>query len=165
MNLLTDDEIWKNDAIMAANSGYGANFETLRELTRAIEAAVLEKLTKVDVEPVNDWVLAYAKTIANCLWADHYKDDAPQWKVLPDLAGVLSQIDNMVSGLVPASALEALQAEIERLRGALERFSTYVHAEQSSTDGQVYYSPSTINHFAFMARAALAKQEIERDKS
>lgn len=36
---LTDDEIWKSDDIMAANSGYGANFETLREVVRAIEAA------------------------------------------------------------------------------------------------------------------------------
>jgi hypothetical protein len=36
---LTDDEIWKNDDIMAANSGYGANFETLREVIRAVEAA------------------------------------------------------------------------------------------------------------------------------
>jgi len=36
---LTDDEIWKNDDIMAANSGYGADFETLRKVIRAIEAA------------------------------------------------------------------------------------------------------------------------------
>jgi hypothetical protein len=36
---LTDDEIWKNDNIMAANSGYGADFETLRQVIRAIEAA------------------------------------------------------------------------------------------------------------------------------
>jgi hypothetical protein len=36
---LTDEEIWNNDAIMAANSGYGAKFETLRELVQAIEAA------------------------------------------------------------------------------------------------------------------------------
>ena len=42
--ILTDDEIWKNDNIMAANSGYGANFETLRELIRAVESALLEKL-------------------------------------------------------------------------------------------------------------------------
>jgi len=42
--ILTDDEIWKNDNIMAANSGYGANFETLRELVRAIESELLEKL-------------------------------------------------------------------------------------------------------------------------
>ena len=36
--ILTDDDI------MAANSGYGANFETLRELNRAVESALLEKL-------------------------------------------------------------------------------------------------------------------------
>jgi hypothetical protein len=42
---LTDDEIFKDDAIMAANSGYGANFETLRELTKAIEAKLKEKNT------------------------------------------------------------------------------------------------------------------------
>ena len=36
---LTDEEIWKNDTIMSANSGYGATFETLREIVRAIEAA------------------------------------------------------------------------------------------------------------------------------
>ena len=35
---LTDEQIWKNDAIMSANSGYGATFETLREVVRAIEA-------------------------------------------------------------------------------------------------------------------------------
>ena len=40
---LTDDEIWKDDGIMAANSGYGATFETLRELARAIEVKLKEK--------------------------------------------------------------------------------------------------------------------------
>ena len=40
---LTDDEIWKDDGIMAANSGYGATFETLRELAHAIEAKLKEK--------------------------------------------------------------------------------------------------------------------------
>jgi hypothetical protein len=36
---LTDEEIWNSDSIMEANSGYGASFETLREIVRAIEAA------------------------------------------------------------------------------------------------------------------------------
>lgn len=40
---LTDEDIWNSDAIMSANSGYGANFETLRELYRAIEATLKEK--------------------------------------------------------------------------------------------------------------------------
>lgn len=36
---LTNEQIWNNDKIMAANSAYGATFDTLRELTRAIEKA------------------------------------------------------------------------------------------------------------------------------
>lgn len=36
---LTDEEIWKNDEIMAANSGYGATFDALREVIRATERA------------------------------------------------------------------------------------------------------------------------------
>ena len=42
---LTDEEIWASDEIMEANSGYGANFETLRKLTKAIEAKLKEKNT------------------------------------------------------------------------------------------------------------------------
>ena len=42
---LTDEDIWNSDSIMAANSGYGATFETLRELSRAIEAKLKEKNT------------------------------------------------------------------------------------------------------------------------
>lgn len=41
----------------------------------------------------------YAKQIAEHMWAKCYKQDSPNWKPLPDLAGVLSQIDNMVSGM------------------------------------------------------------------
>jgi hypothetical protein len=40
---LTDEEIWASDEIMEANSGYGANFETLRKLTKAIEAKLKAK--------------------------------------------------------------------------------------------------------------------------
>lgn len=39
----------------------------------------------------------------------------------------------------------------------LEQFSNYVMKEQCSTDGPVTYSTSTINHFAFLARAAIVK--------
>lgn len=49
------------------------------------------------------------------------------------------------------------------LLAALQNFSAYVHAEQSSTDGAVTYSTTTINHFAFMARAAIAKATGEQN--
>jgi hypothetical protein len=47
--------------------------------------------------------------------------------------------------------------ETAQLIEACKALSDYVHAEQSSTDGQVTYSTSTINHHVFQIRAALAQ--------
>ena len=47
-----------------------------------------------------DTTLGYAQRLATFLWEKHYKKDAPEWKPLPDLIGVLTQIDNMTAGLV-----------------------------------------------------------------
>lgn len=42
--------------------------------------------------------------LAMALWRAHYQNDSPDFQLLPDATGILSQIDNMVSGLVrPAS--------------------------------------------------------------
>jgi hypothetical protein len=46
--------------------------------------------------------LGYAQRLATILWEKHWKADAPEWKPLPDLVGVLTQIDNAVAGLVRA---------------------------------------------------------------
>jgi hypothetical protein len=54
--------------------------------------------------------LGYAQRLATGLWEKHYRDSAPQWKVLDDTLGVLTQIDNMVCDLSrsPAMAAEAV---------------------------------------------------------
>jgi hypothetical protein len=42
----------------------------------------------------------YAERLAAALWEKHYKNDAPHWKPLSgDLIGIISQIDNMTTGL------------------------------------------------------------------
>ena len=41
----------------------------------------------------------YASRVAVSIWQWNYKDTAPNWKPLDDLMGVLTQIDNMTSGL------------------------------------------------------------------
>ena len=41
----------------------------------------------------------YAKDLATYLWETHYKNDAPEWEPCDDLMGVLTQIDNMITGL------------------------------------------------------------------
>ena len=46
---------------------------------------------------------SYAKALAVAIWEKHYKADAPDWKPLPDLMGVLTQIDNMTAGMVRAA--------------------------------------------------------------
>jgi hypothetical protein len=44
-----------------------------------------------------DGPLGYATHLARVLWEKHWKDDAPEWQPLPDLLGVLAQIDNIPS--------------------------------------------------------------------
>lgn len=54
----------------------------------------------------------YARELATALWEKHYKADAPQWKVLPDTHGALSQIDNMTTGLSrPAASSSAAPSD------------------------------------------------------
>lgn len=43
--------------------------------------------------------LGYAQRLAQAIHAKHYAE-VTQWRVLPDLLGVLTQIDNMTSGLI-----------------------------------------------------------------
>ena len=58
-------------------------------------------------KPEPDWLLVSTTSLAMSLWRSHFKDEAPDWKPLPDLAGVISQIDNMVCGLVKPSKPKA----------------------------------------------------------
>jgi hypothetical protein len=64
-------------------------------------SAEIDRLTAAQPAPVQERELALyeATQIATWLWKNFYKDTAPQWEVLPDIRGVLSQIDNMVAGL------------------------------------------------------------------
>jgi hypothetical protein len=47
----------------------------------------------------------YAKRLAEAIWEKHYKSIAPQWKPFEHLIGVLTQIDNMTSGLTTPPAV------------------------------------------------------------
>jgi hypothetical protein len=43
--------------------------------------------------------LKYAARLGKSIWRKRYAKKAPDWKPLPDLYGVLTQIDNMIAGL------------------------------------------------------------------
>lgn len=57
---------------------------------------------------------------------------------------------------------ERFKAERDDLLEVLKAFSSYVRDEQNSTDGAVTYSTTAINHWAFLARAAIAKVKGEK---
>jgi len=54
----------------------------------------------------------YAKRLAEAIWQKHYKAAAPQWKPLDDLMGVLTQIDNMTSGLTAPTQRQSLTRDV-----------------------------------------------------
>jgi hypothetical protein len=76
----------------------------------------------------------YASRLATHLWEKHYKDAAPQWKPFDDLLGVLTQIDNMTSGLARMEHPEIEYKErILRLEGALKKALAQPEQQQDST--------------------------------
>lgn len=51
-------------------------------------------------EGIDDLAYEYAKDLATSIWKVHYKGDPPDWEPCEDLMGVLTQIDNMVTGMM-----------------------------------------------------------------
>lgn len=59
---------------------------------------------------VPNWLLGYAQELTLSI-AKRCYPEVPQFEVLDDLAGVISQIDNMTSGMVRQAAVEPVGAE------------------------------------------------------
>jgi hypothetical protein len=66
-------------------------------------------------QPAQDSDTAYAKRLAQDLWRRCYKDEAPHWQPFDDLTGILTQIDNMISGLPAAAQPGALPDAVTQL--------------------------------------------------
>jgi hypothetical protein len=81
---------------------------TGNQLSKALDMArarfTPEELAELDahlaIATPEQTTLAYARQLAMRLWQKHYAETAPHWEPLPDLMGLLTQIDNMVSPLV-----------------------------------------------------------------
>jgi len=68
-----------------------------RNCSALVFSEIKEALAQPEQEPN---CYGYAARLATAIWEQHYKNTAPQWQVLDDLMGVLTQIDNMAAGLV-----------------------------------------------------------------
>jgi hypothetical protein len=77
--------------------------------------------------------LGYAQRLAEAIWSKYYKADAPHWKPLDDVLGVLTQIDNMTSGL---SRSPTTPTEGPALLTEDDVFTLMGHAEVLRGDGQ-----------------------------
>jgi hypothetical protein len=109
----------------------GHDVDVLREHVRHLERRVRE-LHAQQAEPD---VYGYASRLAVAVWEKHYKGAAPQWKPLDDLMGVLTQIDNMTSGLTRLAQQAEPVAVAERERIAAQWDGCVAH--QLDTFGPV----------------------------
>ncbi len=98
----------------------------------------------------------YALRLAVAIWEKHYKDVAPQWKPLDDLMGVLTQIDNMTSGLTRL----AQQAEpVEPVAKCIDDICSEHFGRVEAFD---YLPRDTLLYTAPPQRKPLSEEEIGR---
>lgn len=83
---------------------HSAAFKAHITPTAVLELIALAERTTSPVSHAQDPLHARLDSLAMALWRQHYRETAPEFELLPDAAGVLSQIDNMVSGLSLAAA-------------------------------------------------------------
>ena len=75
----------------------------------SLRTAIKEALAQPEQEPVDCY--GYAARLATSIWKQHYQKTAPQWQVLDNLMGVLTQIDNMAAGLISTPLPEQPEQE------------------------------------------------------
>lgn len=76
----------------------------------------------------------YATRLATILWSKHYTADAPNWSPLEDLLGVLTQIDNMTSGLIRT---ETAEVQLASLKAALDETTEELETLRKDTDALI----------------------------
>lgn len=64
----------------------------------------------------------YATNLCTAIVSEHYPENT-EWRPLPSLGGVLSQIDNASTGLVNRERLELAERQRDEARKALEPFA------------------------------------------
>lgn len=113
--------------------------------------------------------LGYATRLAESLWRQYYKADAPDWQPLDTVAGVLTQIDNMVSGMTRATPQPAMpegwklvpEQPTDRMVGvAIRKRDDYsdIHAGRKSYP----YAETCELYRAMLAAAPQPSQEPEK---
>ena len=84
-------------------------------------------------EPAPDWLLKTTQNLALHM-AKEFFPDVPQFEVMADLAGVISQIDNMVCGLPREPITVCAAQSSEEVRETVERLRCFEHPNQTGEE-------------------------------
>jgi hypothetical protein len=120
--------------------GHGTHRKGSSLLALVVRSRSLYQMAK------SDDYYGYASRLAVALWEKHYKDIAPQWKPLDDLMGVLTQIDNMASGLTRLAQQAEPVAKVElMMTGGNAGLATRIveiddHLRERLRPGQLLYT-------------------------
>ena len=148
-------------------------------LARSLLASARSALVATPpAERVVEVAAQYAERLANVLWEKHYRNAAPNWKPLTgDLIGIITQIDNMTSGLAlttkPAvkdddTVVEALDASgaIDAVAKAVAELQRRINAGEYVIDTLITNLKTgncppekAVEWFEAEGRAALAAKE------
>jgi hypothetical protein len=128
----TECEKWQYDAPQDSYE-YRALYAAPPALSHSTQGAAKEM----------EEALKYATGLACSLAIKHYSE-LHQWKPLPDLIGVLTQIDNMTTGMSRSTLSHSTQGESERIaelehawNSAQDRIAKLEEALSHSTQGAV----------------------------
>jgi len=119
--LTANDKYWRETDALPSKNPSRWRQGTPSEATRvSLEATLVaaptppaEQRGEQEPEPA----YGYACRLAEALHKKHFRGIEHQhWRLLPDTLGVLTQIDNMVCGLVDPDSLAELRAKVEGLQ-------------------------------------------------
>lgn len=79
-----------------------------------------------------DTPLNYARFLAAVLWRDYYRDVSPDFMLLPDAIGMLSQIDNMLTGIKRKAANQDAKQCVSAVNTSAERVQDSAKSEQEA---------------------------------
>lgn len=81
----------------------------------ASDIMLFNQIAEVLAQPEQDNTYVYASRLATAIWQKHYMKDAPKWKPLNTIEGVLTQIDNMTCGLIKEKPAQPEQEPVAYL--------------------------------------------------
>lgn len=93
------------------NDGEARTFTICTPCWEKLHARLAAPTEPVTPEGEREQATRYAKRLAESIYRSAYRETAPNWQPFDDLLGILTQIDNMVTGLASPADVARTRAE------------------------------------------------------